>query len=240
MDARITDEPAKARTDLPPASPPGGATGSRPTDGSRSAGASRPVGASRSIGADAVRRAGAGLTAGALTWAAAISVFGSTGVGVGERVVDLTGLCFQLGVFCLLWVQMRTRALGTSRAAAVALRVEAVVLGVASVWSLLHGVLPDDLKNGAWLAPLDMCWPLSMLGMAAISVKLAAAGRWRGLLRWWPLVAESWAVVTVPSFLLVGEDLSRWVGAGHLVIGYAALGLLLVTRPDDVLNSGKG
>ncbi|MET9338073.1 hypothetical protein [Nonomuraea sp. NPDC003804] len=215
MDARITDEPAKARTDLQSMNGSPG-TGRRP------------------IGVAAVRLAGAGLTAGTLSWAAAIFVFGSTGVGVGERVVDLTGLLFQLGVFCLLWVQMRTQAIGTSRAAAVALRVEAVLLGMASVWSFLHGVLPDDVKNADWLAALDLCWPLSMLGMAAISVKLAVAGRWVGKLRWWPLVAESWAVVTVPSYLVLGEDVSRWVGGGHLVVGYAALGVLLAVRPGHV------
>ncbi|MEV0196029.1 hypothetical protein [Nonomuraea sp. NPDC050691] len=237
MDARITDEPAKARTDLPPAPPRAPSANGSPRSAPRSAPRTGQRTASRPVSATAVRRAGAGLTAGALSWATAIAVFGSTGVGVGERVVDLTGLLFQLGVFCLLWVQTRTRAIGASRAAAIALRVEAVLLGVASVWSLLHGVLPDDLKNGAWLQPLDMCWPLSMLGMAAISVKLAATGRWSGLLRWWPLLAESWAVVTVPAYLLAGEDLSRWVGAGHLVVGYAALGLMLATRPGHVLGS---
>ncbi|GAA3236604.1 hypothetical protein [Nonomuraea helvata] len=178
-----------------------------------------------------------GHTVGALTWAAAIFVFGTKGVGVGERVVDLTGLVFQLGIFCLLWVQMKTQAIGTSRAAAVALRLEAAVLGVASVWSLLHGLLPDGLKDAPWLSPMDLCWPLSMLGMAAISVKLAAAGRWRGPLRWWPLLAESWAVVTVPSYILVGEQLAQLIGGGHLVIGYATLGVLLALRPDRAITS---
>ncbi|MEV1004021.1 hypothetical protein [Nonomuraea sp. NPDC050202] len=35
----------------------------------------------------------------------------------------------------------------------------------------------------------DLCRPLSMLGMAAISVKLAFAARRRGVIRWRPLVA---------------------------------------------------
>ena len=71
-----------------------------------------------------------------------------------------------------------------------------------------------------------------MLGMMIIGVKLAVAGRWRGPLRWWPLIAESWAVVTVPLFIVFGEQASRWVGGTHLIIGYATLGALLTWRPQ--------
>jgi hypothetical protein len=79
---------------------------------------------------------------------------------------------------------------------------------------------------------LDVFWPLSMLGMFVIGIKVAVAGRWRGTLRAWPLLAETWAVVTVPTFLIVGEPVSSWVGGTHLLVGYAALGLLLARRPE--------
>ncbi|MFI6735416.1 hypothetical protein ACIBI9_21025 [Nonomuraea sp. NPDC050451] len=219
MDAHITNEPARARTDT------------------QVLNSSHYTGAAPAVSESAIRRAGIGLMVGSLTWATAIFIHGTQGVGVGERIIDLTGLAFQLGIFCLLWAQMKTRAIGTSRAAAVALRIEATVLGLAGVWSLLHGVLPDDVKDATWLAFLDICWPLSMLGMAAISVKLATTARWRGVLRWWPLIAESWAVVTVPCYVLVGEQLARWVGGTHLVIGYATLGLLMALRPAATLFS---
>ncbi len=182
-----------------------------------------------------VRRLGIALTTGALAWAASIYVFTTDPHGVPGRIGDLTGLLFQLGVFSLLAVQYRTGAIGTGRGARVFLKVEAVILGIASIWSLLHGVLPGDLRDAAWLVPMDICWPLSMLGMAVIAVKLAFTGRWRGLLRWWPLVAESWAIVTVPSFILLGTEASRWVGGTHLLIGYATLGILLARRPDLVV-----
>lgn len=208
----ISNQPARARTDL------GAGHGASP--------AGRPGLSDR-----AISRLGLGLTAGTLSWAAAIFAYGTDGEGFAGRVIDLTGLLFQLGVFCLLTVQMKTRAIGTSRAAAVALRIEAVILGAASVWSLLHGVLPASVGDSPVMAVLDLCWPLSMLGMFLISVKLAFTGRWRGLLRWWPLIAESWAVVTVPAYVIVGDDLSRWVGGGHLLIGYATLGLLLARNP---------
>jgi hypothetical protein len=79
---------------------------------------------------------------------------------------------------------------------------------------------------------LDVFWPLSMLGMFVIGIKVAVAGRWRGTLRAWPLLTETWAVVTVPTFLIVGEPVSSWVGGTHLLVGYAALGLLLARRPE--------
>jgi hypothetical protein len=183
-----------------------------------------------------VNRLGLGLTAGTLAWAASIFAFGTMSTGVPQRIGDLTGLAFQLGVFCLLAIQIRTRATGTSRPARVMLNVEVVLLGLASVWSLLHGVLPAAQQDAAWLAVLDVTWPLSMLGMAIIAVKLATAGRWRGPARWWPLVAESWAVVTVPVFTVFGDGASRWVGGTHLLIGYAALGLLLARRPGLVID----
>ncbi|GAB2864498.1 hypothetical protein GCM10022221_75740 [Actinocorallia aurea] len=211
METRYTNERARARTDV--AAPSGPAAGTGPSDA-------------------AIRRAGLGLTAGALTWAVTICAFGSDGTGTEGRIIDLTGLAFQLGVLCLLWVQIRTMAIGTSKAARFALRFEAFVLGLASVWSLLHGVLPDAQAESGWLAVLDLTWPLSMLGMAIISVKLAFAGRWRGVLRGWPLVAESWAIVSVPAYGIFGEDVAGWVGGVHLVVGYAALGVLLALRPE--------
>ncbi len=205
----MTTTPAKARTDVAPML------------------RTRTGPAERTI-----RRLGLGLTAGTLTWAASIFAFSTVNDGVPERIGDLTGLAFQLGLFCLLAIQFKTRATGRST---LLLKVEAVILGIASVWSLLHGVLPSPHQDAAWLVPLDICWPLSMLGMMVIAVKIAFAGRWRGVLRWWPLVAESWAVVSVPAMIVFGDQASRWIGGGHLLIGYAALGVLLAVRPGLVV-----
>ncbi|WP_350276041.1 hypothetical protein [Kribbella sp. HUAS MG21] len=206
----MTTTPARARTDVAPA--PQAATG--PTERT-------------------IRRLGLGLTAGTLAWAASIFAFSTVNEGTPERIGDLTGLAFQLGVFCLLTVQFRTRATGAST---VLLKVEAVILGIASLWSLLHGVLPSNLQDTTWMLVMDICWPLSMLGMMVIAIKIALAGRWRGALRWWPLVAESWAVVTVPASIVLGDAVGRWVGGGHLLIGYATLGVLLAVRPRSVQN----
>lgn len=175
-----------------------------------------------------VRRLGLALAAGASTWAATMFAFDGND---GARIGDLGGLAFQLGVFALLAVMLRTRATGTSRASVWMLKVECVLLGLASVWSLLHAVLPDPYQDAVWLAVLDVFWPLSMLGMFVIAIKLAFAGRWTGLLRGWPLVAESWAVVCVPASVIFGAA-AWWVGPAHLLVGYVLLGVLLAATPE--------
>jgi hypothetical protein len=177
------------------------------------------------------RRAGLVMTTGALAWSVTMVLFPWHESSLNFRITDLTGLAFQLGVMALLSVMMRTRALGDSRKARIGLRTEVVFLSLASIWSLLHAIIPDTVDSTP-LAVLDAFWPLSMLGMCIIGIKLAVSARWRGALRWWPMVAESWAVVTVPSMAILGQAAADWVGAAHLLIGYCVVGLLLTLRPE--------
>ncbi|XVQ82133.1 hypothetical protein ACQP2K_25085 [Microbispora siamensis] len=213
MEPHYTTTPARARTDVRGATPV-------------------PAGPAP-ITVGGIRRLVLGLAAGTLIWAVTIFLFDPSASGTAGRIGDLGGLAFQIGLFGLLHVQSRTGAAGTSRGAVIMLRIEAVLLALASVWSLLHAILPEAAGDGLLLGVLDLFWPLSMLGMFVISVKLLVARRWRGLLRWWPLVAGSWGVVTVPAYALVGDAASRWVGGGHLLVGYTMLGLLLARRPED-------
>jgi hypothetical protein len=134
-------------------------------------------------------------------------------------------------VMALVGLQSRTRATGLSRRAGMMLKVERVLLVLAMAWSVLHAFLPDQ-RGSVWLGVLDACWPLSMLGMFVIAVKIAFAGRWRGVARFYPLVAESWAVVSVPSMAIFGQTVGLYVGAVHLLVGYATLGLVLAARPQ--------
>ncbi len=179
-----------------------------------------------------IRRLGVTLTTGTLLWAASTFVFGPNGDGIGARAGDITGFFFQVGVFALLTAMLRTGATGVTKKARTMIRVEYVLLGLASLWSLIHGLTPASIGDSTPVMILDIFWPLSMLGMFVIGIKVAVAGRWQGALRFWPMVAETWAVVTVPTFLLFGDGVARWVGGAHLVIGYAALGLLLARRPE--------
>ncbi|WP_426511499.1 hypothetical protein ACPPVO_13265 [Dactylosporangium sp. McL0621] len=202
----IRTEPVPARTDLPPV-------------------------VTARISARSTRALGLMLTAGALTWTGTMFTVGNNPTdSLGLTVSDLGGGAFQLGLFALLAVQLRTAATGTSKVARGMLYVEHVLLAVATVWSILHAV--PALRDAAWLIPMDVFWPLSMLGMFVIGLKILFTGRWKGAARVWPTVAESWAVVTVPTFAILGSPVADYVGGAHLLIGYAALGLILAARPE--------
>jgi hypothetical protein len=177
------------------------------------------------------RLAGFAMTTGALAWSVTTVLFPWHESSLNFRITDLTGLAFQLGVMAVLTVMMRTQAIGTSRRTRIGLRIEVVLLSLASTWSLLHAIVPGTVDSTP-LAALDVFWPLSMLGMFVIGIKLAATGRWRGALRWWPLAAETWAVVTVPTMGIFGQRAADWVGATHLLVGYCVLGVLLARRPE--------
>jgi hypothetical protein len=205
----MTTTPATARTDV------------------RAGAGPSPAG----IGTGAVRGLGAALAVGAIAYAATFVVIGNDADGLGGRIGDLFGFGFQLGVFALLAVMARTGAIGSTRTARVMLRVEYVLLAVASVWSVLHALVPTAVQDDVWLGVLDLFWPLSMLGMFVIGIKVAVAGRWRGVLRVWPLLAETWAPATIPVYFLVGGITASWIGAVHMILGYGVLGLLLVMYP---------
>jgi len=188
------------------------------------------------IGARQVRLCGTALCGGTLVWAASLATLGANpDTAIGISLGESASLFFQLGLFALLRVQLRTRATGTSRVALAFLWVQHVLLALASLWTVLHGVASAaslSWRHATWLSVLDIFWPLSMLGMALLGIPLALAGRWRGAARFWPLVAQSWAVVVVPTFLFVGPGkVADLLGAAHLVVGYAGLGLLLALRP---------
>jgi hypothetical protein len=108
------------------------------------------------------------------------------------------------------------------------------VLVAGAILNTLDPALPF-LRGTVWHGIFDACWPLSMLGMFAIGVRIAIKGRWRGVLRFWPLVAESWGVVVVPTYGMFPAA-AGFVGGTHLLVGYATLGALLARRPHLVLG----
>jgi hypothetical protein len=172
-----------------------------------------------------IRLAGVGLALGA--GAAGVTAIAA---GANSFAFDIGGTFFQLGLFGLLATMLATRATGTSRLARTMIIVEFVVLGIATVQSL--STLPA--QGGEWgtvAQVLDPFWPLSMLGMAIIGVKVAVAGRWRGALRAWPVVAETWVFVAVPAMALLGSPIGDVVGGVHFLVGYGVLGALLALRP---------
>lgn len=185
-----------------------------------------------------LRRLALGLSTGALTWSAVSFVYGFNPTTNTEvMITDLGGLAAQFGLLSLLAIMIRTGATGVSRVARTMLQVERVLLALAMVWSVVHAFFPAA-RDTVWLGILDVFWPLSMLGMFVIGVKVAFSGRWRGAARFWPLVAESWVVVTLPTLAIFGTSVSDVVGAAHLLVGYTTLGLIIAFRPDLVRGRG--
>ena len=205
----ISHSPAPARSDVATATPGAATSPTRP-----------------------FRLHGRMVTAGALAWSASI-------LAVGQDPHDTTGLVvfglgsglFQVGVLFLLRTLWRTQALGEGRFARFVLRAETVALSLAIASTFVDAIGVSDLTQPGWLV-LDLFWPLSMLGMFLIGVRIAVAGRWTGMSRFWPMVAESWAVVTVPSMGIFGETVGMWVGALHLLVGYAVLGVIVARKSD--------
>jgi hypothetical protein len=179
------------------------------------------------------RAAGAALAGGATLWAASILAFDidGGGTGWGDRLFNIASLFFQIGLVVLVTLQLRTAATGTGRPARFFLHAEHVLLGLAMVSTVAWILVQGEGREAGWFMALDVFWPLSMLGMAAIGVRIAIAGRWKGLARVWPVVAESWAPIVIPVSALF-PALAPAVGAGHLMIGYVALGIILLRRPE--------
>lgn len=178
------------------------------------------------------RRHGLMLSTGAVAWASAMALFGLNQTETWPLIgFGLAAGSFQVGLLCLLRVLWRTRALGDGRVARTALRVEAGMLVLAMASTFVDAIALSDLTQPAWLL-LDAFWPLSMMGMFFIGVRIAIAGRWRGATRFWPLVAESWAVVVIPTMGIFGHAVADVVAPLHLLVGYTVLGIL-VSRKES-------
>ena len=208
----LSTTPAPARTDAPQSAP------------------AAPAHAAP-VSTRSVRRAGIAVAGGTAAWATGILVFGLNPLEGWQRLTyDLSSLLFQLGLVALVSAQLRTRATGTGRLARGFLHAEHVLLGLAIVATVSWALVPSQRETALFLA-LDAFWPLSMLGMFAIGIRIAIAGRWQGAARFWPLGAESWAPVVIPA-AAVFSGASSYIAAAHLLVGYTLLGLVLARRPE--------
>jgi len=175
-------------------------------------------------------RRGMLLTVGAVAWGLDSLIFGTDPSGAMEEAFSsITSGTFQLGIMGLLTVLFATQALGEGRLARFFLRLEGVVLVGAMASTFVDGVGLSDLDQTGWLI-LDLFWPLSMLGMFLIGIRVAIAGRWTGKDRYWPLIAESWGPVCVPTFALFGSTVAGVVSFVHLCVGYGVLGQIVARK----------
>jgi len=129
----------------------------------------------------------------------------------------------------LLGVLARTQALGTGKVARRFLVVENVLVGLAIASTVADGFEVSDLSQPGW-ALLDAFWPVSMIGMFVIAIRIAVAGRWTGASRYWPMIAESWAICVIPTLNLFGAGVAQVVAVVHLLIGYSVLGQIVAHK----------
>ena len=170
------------------------------------------------------------LTVGALAWVVAQGFVGVDPVGHRDEVAfSICSGMFQVGLLFLVRVLYRTGAIGGGRLAKAILRFEAVLILVAISSTVSDGLGTTDFDRW-WFVVMDACWPLSMLGMCLIGIRIAIAGRWRGVSRFWPMLAESWAVVTIPTMVAFGDTAATVVSMVHLTLGYAVLGQIVARK----------
>ncbi|WP_435741398.1 hypothetical protein [Nocardioides sp. SYSU DS0663] len=181
------------------------------------------------------RRHGLLLSAGAVSWGIAqlaVGVNVDHDALVPNLAYSLTALLFQAGLLALLSVVLRTGALGSGRLARALVRVEMALVALAMLSTAGDAAGLTDMDQLGWLL-LDMNWPLSMLGMFLIGVRVAVAGRWQGRARYWPLLAESWLVVVMPTMVVLGEGAATVVSFLHLTLGYGVLGRIVAAKETD-------
>jgi hypothetical protein len=176
------------------------------------------------------RKRGMLLSAGAVAWGVDSLVLGTDPSGSFEEAMSsITSGTFQLGLLGLLTVLFATQALGSGRVARFFLRFQAVLLVFAIGSTVADGIGVSNLDQPGW-AMLDAFWPLSMLGMFLIGIRVAIAGRWSGKERFWPLVAESWGPIVVPTFGIFGSSVAGVVSFVHLCVGYGVLGQIVARK----------
>lgn len=197
------------------------------------------TGVSVSVEPRRVARRGVILAAGAIAMASTFYIYPDQQGGTAGRVGDVGGLAFQAGLFALWLTYKQTAATGSGRLGRWLLYVVLSLLVLATAWSVLHLVLPNDYADEWWMLVLDAAWPLSMLGFLACGIAVAVVGRWRGLLRWAPLVAESWAPLSMALIALAPTVISNFMTPTLMIVLYGGLGLLLVTRSELVGPRGS-
>ncbi|MEV6491799.1 hypothetical protein AB0M20_24780, partial [Actinoplanes sp. NPDC051633] len=95
-------------------------------------------------------RTGAFVAAGAAIWAGAMAAFGPQDTSsLAITVNDIGALPFQASLFALVTLQLRTAATGTSRFARGMLKFEYGLLTLATLWTVLHGLVPA-FRDDAW------------------------------------------------------------------------------------------
>ncbi|MDQ3502359.1 MAG: hypothetical protein M3486_01900 [Actinomycetota bacterium] len=180
----------------------------------------------------AIRTGGLALTLGSVTWAVTMLVAGPPVDEVSPTLEILGGFAYQLGLAGFLLAAWVTRALGDSRGARIVLRGEAVLLALASVWSVVYVIDPSTMDS-LTMAVLDVTWPLSMLGLVPVGVYILRAGVWTSPARYLPLIASLWLPLDIMATVIGGDSAGLAFRTAWLAVVWGGLGLLIARGPAD-------
>ncbi|WP_030168671.1 hypothetical protein [Spirillospora albida] len=189
-----------------------------------------PPAAARTVPAARTRITGAALAVGTSAWIAGLTTAGKD--FEDGKVVPLeiwAGMVFLFGLFPFVALLRATGAAGP-RKGRVLCAVEMALLVPAMVWCPL-AVAAGDGEEPAWMIPFDLCWPLSMALMLAVGICVAVTGRFRGPLRWLPLLCGLWLPVAGAGQGMLEGAAGTVPGAAWLGLTYGLTGLLLAAAP---------
>ena len=183
------------------------------------------------------RFCGGAIALGAVTWAATRLVIGVPVEGVNNPVEIWGSFAFQIGLVAFLAVAWATRATGTGRGGRAVLGIELVLLTMAIGWTIPHLWQANRPHDELWIQVLDAGWPFSMLGLIAVGVAIARAGRWPGAARWLPLAASLLLVLDIALVWLPLEN-SHVITFVYLAVSYTLLGVAVSRDVAPLLPSG--
>lgn len=185
-----------------------------------------------------VRAAGFVISALAVTHVVLFAGFvGDWGSPTARMLVELGGYALQLALIGVLMVMWRTRAVGDglgwrlTGATVTALAFAAIASGV------VHQLLPSSSVALTVSNALMLC---TLAGFYVLAIGVVSERRWRGFLRFVPILASSWGPAVVLAIMLGSEDVSWWTFMVYLSAGGVLSGLALVVRPDLAVAPAPG
>lgn len=184
-----------------------------------------------------IRAGGIALALGGPVWAVTLLTTDPPVNGVAPTAEILGGLAWQIGVAGLLLAAWLTGALGPGRRARLLLRAEAVLLGLASIWSVVYAIDPATQQHVVMVV-LDVTWPLSVLLLVPVGWVVLRARVWDPPLRHLPLVASLWLPLDVAVLLAAGDTAALAFRAAWLTVVWGAVGVLVALRARDLAASG--
>ena len=176
----------------------------------------------------AVRAGGIALTLGSVAWACT-RLIAPPENGVAPRLEILGGLAFQAGLAGYLAAVWLTGAFGRVRGGRLAFRVEAVLLALASVWSVVYAIDPGTQQHWPMIV-LDVTWPVSMVGLIAVGAYIFRARVWTSPTRQLALIASLWLPFEILATAVGGQSAGIALVLTWLVVVWGTLGILIARQ----------